>query len=1382
MPHLEPSYLRYIYDGLEKGDLHPDNSASLPEGLIGLYEAAFEENKPVRERQKLLETFSILALLKKEVSAQFVAEILEVSTHEIVDFIATYSSWFTSPESGKYQLYHERLKVYLLQKLSEQEIATLLNKLVTRLEQAIEVQKQDEFEMYGLEFLSLHYFTTAMITGDGKKLIALSYDQNHWQRQLKLSKGFEWTKKGLKQVMTWASKYNDEEVIECGLQMVDLHHQEQNDAPQIVALVAEGDIEVALKRIEAFGGNDKEGLQRKFTLYILCLMELTLLESKNKPFRKEAIEKILKHFDENIPVDHSLIDWNDFFSPYLLYLIAVEIHKFEFDVQILSRRTLYFERDWISSKGPYENKQFETLFLLIKGIHEEFRDPAISLIVTEYAKQNMLISAFKMVNEINYYVHKNNAFLAILKELKSTGDLKQTNTLFVEWIDSTKNILDEEDRNESFLRIAKELAILGKIENALNIIGLLNDNKYKDELYNIISKEYLKLRQFELATSIIYNIKDKSLKNDSYITIAGELVINGEYELAFNIVNYLNDKIYIDKFFIMISEKFIELGHIENALEYSNKILNENLKYEVIINISTEIARQGNIEEASKLIENIEKVSKDSFYYEVARKYYLQDLIEQCLISLNNIVDLKIKAKAIIYMSIDLIHSGSINKAESIFNKFLLEIEGVASSNFYEPSSKNSIKDKVLIFMTEELSNEGLIDLAITSSKKIKGSYYQLGEMLVRISIELTKKGKINQALKFISSFSDNGYNSINDKKNKSYLKIGEELANQLHIDQAINVISKITNYSEKNEALISILKILLKKGNVEKSYNFIHEIIDNDFKKQAFYIISNNLANNNLIHEAYAVLFNTLKETKGIDQDWVKSFILNRISLNYAKQGLINNLLITNNNIIDFDLEFNINENLLSIVKELLKIGSYEVSLNITKEITDELFKNEALSLIAFEYAKLGFVKESIDTINLISNNINLKLNSKATISSELYKFGYVDVVNDSMELVIKSVFDLPDDYFKIQLLIHIAKELKNQNQNEKSKKILDKAVIFTEKIDDSYNKHYLYISISNEFISYKLKSNAFKILNEAIKNSENIRDQLFKVESLITIALEFSKLEKIKMVNKILTKAIIESELISDRWDKFECFLSLNSTIKILKVKDTYDILSKALNIANQMGDFDKFQAYVQIIPELIRNELIEQALNITHEIYFDAETKREAYLSIINELLKLEKFDKAIEIAENINNNMCRNDAFIKIANEFILRQKYDLAYGIIQNLNINEKTKLFWEQLGTLEYISNGMDFCKTRIKNLPSNDSILFYKDGILNAQTLQYNDNDKYDIMSWVVHDFDKVALFLTLQSLHLLFFENLTEEKIQRFNRTLNIQWAIDIKNQLLN
>jgi hypothetical protein len=76
MSHLEPTYLRYIYDGLLKGSIHPENAAELPDGLIGLYEEAFDERTSVIERQKLLQFFAIWALLKKEVSAAFVAEVL----------------------------------------------------------------------------------------------------------------------------------------------------------------------------------------------------------------------------------------------------------------------------------------------------------------------------------------------------------------------------------------------------------------------------------------------------------------------------------------------------------------------------------------------------------------------------------------------------------------------------------------------------------------------------------------------------------------------------------------------------------------------------------------------------------------------------------------------------------------------------------------------------------------------------------------------------------------------------------------------------------------------------------------------------------------------------------------------------------------------------------------------------------------------------------------------------------------------------------------------------------------------------------------------------------------------------------------------------------
>jgi hypothetical protein len=346
---LEPTYLRYIYDGLIKGSIHPENAAELPEGLIGLYEKAFDERQPVHKRQQLLERLAIWALLKKEVSAQFIAEVLNQSEEEIQEFIATYSAWFNSPESGKYQLYHERLKVYLLQKLSEGEVYALHEKLISRLEVGIEEQKTDEFERYGLEFLTQQYSVNAMLTGNGSKLLELAYNQNHWQRQQKISKGYNWTKTGLHSVMKWASKYNDNEVIECGLQIVDLHYREQNAAPQIIALVAEGDFDLALNRIEQFGGKNLVGIQRKFSLYMLCLLELTLSKNTKGSFRKIGFEKIFKHLDEKLEVseqmliDQPSLDWVNFFPIELVHIISNESTDLDVDCSTLYNRTIDYK-------------------------------------------------------------------------------------------------------------------------------------------------------------------------------------------------------------------------------------------------------------------------------------------------------------------------------------------------------------------------------------------------------------------------------------------------------------------------------------------------------------------------------------------------------------------------------------------------------------------------------------------------------------------------------------------------------------------------------------------------------------------------------------------------------------------------------------------------------------------------------------------------------------------------------------------------------------------------------------------------------------------------------------------------------------------------------
>ena len=54
MRNLEPTYLRYVYDGLNKGSLNSENSAALPLGFIGLYEQEFTQKTQASEREKVL--------------------------------------------------------------------------------------------------------------------------------------------------------------------------------------------------------------------------------------------------------------------------------------------------------------------------------------------------------------------------------------------------------------------------------------------------------------------------------------------------------------------------------------------------------------------------------------------------------------------------------------------------------------------------------------------------------------------------------------------------------------------------------------------------------------------------------------------------------------------------------------------------------------------------------------------------------------------------------------------------------------------------------------------------------------------------------------------------------------------------------------------------------------------------------------------------------------------------------------------------------------------------------------------------------------------------------------------------------------------------------
>ena len=206
--NFDPTYLRSVNNGLISGALFKDNASALPAGLVGMYEEALPQANRILERQTVLEFLTVWALLKKEVSAAFVAPLLSWTEEQVLNYIARYSNWFNAPVVGKYILYHERLRIFILQYIPPWEFEKNNKGIIRLCKNALESKVGDEFECYALEHYSSHLLDIAMITGIGSDLKIFCRNPKVWNRQIELSSGLNWSVSSIKNSIEYYSKYN----------------------------------------------------------------------------------------------------------------------------------------------------------------------------------------------------------------------------------------------------------------------------------------------------------------------------------------------------------------------------------------------------------------------------------------------------------------------------------------------------------------------------------------------------------------------------------------------------------------------------------------------------------------------------------------------------------------------------------------------------------------------------------------------------------------------------------------------------------------------------------------------------------------------------------------------------------------------------------------------------------------------------------------------------------------------------------------------------------------------------------------------------------------------------------------------------------------------
>jgi hypothetical protein len=620
---LDPSYLRSIRDGIITGNIEANNNVALPDGLVGLYDQElFPPSMKWKERKETLQLFLVFALAQKEISADFAAQVLgdmwynlsnentskeEKRLQRVNDLIQLHSKRFGSAGGGKYRLYHERFRVYVLQKVSQQDITQFNDKFISLCETALEtISEKDipEKESYALEFISTHFFISAMqgetecLNKDqATALKKYAYDQRFWERQVKASKGFEWSKHMLNQMMSWASKFNEEdEVIECALSKVDLYHQEQNDAPRIVQLVADGDLETALDRIEKFGGGDKEGLQRKFILYMLCLMELTLLDSKDKNHAKTSIEKLLKHFDQNIPAyQPDLINWNDFFPSYLVLFIAIENIKNNVNVESIFKRTNRFGFNKIILNNANYREFIKHYQFLVKHIDEK-EDDLMNTFIT------MMLS-FKVDDEmiellLNKFPNKNDYIFreVLLIKIKSNS-IKKSEGLF----DKIRGV------HSRFFVINNILSELKK--SPFKPFFILLNNLFNKFDYSILDNDELKCKYWHFK-ALYLHLQNKI---DS-----ARVALNSSLKFLPTInsknIDYLRSH--------LIPEVYCLIGK-EKALQLLNDISSSFVKVKASENIVRSICMDGETDEAHKICLLFDNPFERAMLYPTISQYEL---------------------------------------------------------------------------------------------------------------------------------------------------------------------------------------------------------------------------------------------------------------------------------------------------------------------------------------------------------------------------------------------------------------------------------------------------------------------------------------------------------------------------------------------------------------------------------------------------------------------------------------------------------------------------------------------------------------------------------------------------------------------------------------
>jgi hypothetical protein len=1083
-----PLYLKLLCDAIENGSISLNDINTIPKEINNYYEAILRRYSKDKYKNALLQSLYTFAAAKDELSFSHLRIInkLDYATQEHVG--STLREILVKNEIGEvdtYQLFHETFRDFLIEKrkLEVQEAEERILDFCSIWEELEGTYEQH----YALQHYASHLIESQK-SKRKQELFHLLNNKSYIQTQKKVLRQFESTRTLLQIGLIEANEQkNWEAQLETALCLVDLKYDEANDIDSIIRMVADGEIDLALRRIENFREEDEEGFKAKFILYMLCLAELTLSGSKEKTFKKTALESLLDHLNQNIPANTSILDWGEFFPSYFAFLIACELEQIGIDYLVIYKRTRNWGKNWFSVNGPYSENQLNILLKIINETFEPIR---------------------KSLNPIE----KIQDLILLMTECKKAGLKNETDNLIDEIIDllfSYKNqILKTGTSISTLLKISFEISDLGfnkeigpYIDSLLEDIFKIKDDSKKISCLVVVGELFEARKNYGISSKLIEEatIILPQIRNPEIDTLAklSTLLIKKDPKKSKILIKSCQNKLkssykyqdYLFNYEIVT----LELTKQDNLIEIFDIIMELDKEAEnlILIKVLEQFCNHGDFINANIILEKINENEQncDDAYKIIAIYNSKYQNFNLAISLINKIKDPVVKCHTSIDVFLEFLKNDKINLAQTILINTLFEFKKIKTQ--YHKEKLGLDLSNLILKHSTELQHSNFLKEYFESLIKSKVDLFD-NQVIGEFSWELTKKGKINEAIILAQSFEGEDFEF-------NISEICRFLVNENRINLALKISELITHEWYKQDILLEI-SIKMSKNNLLPEAIKITNFLNSDRKSIAFVYISIAFENigkktkstNFLIQSVENILL--IQDSQYKAESFIKLFsLLKKLNKTEAyKKVLALTISYINENLKGEIRNKFLEATAIKLIEHRLFKEAYEICFQIkNRNIRDDTLFQTFEEIIAIQNSQ-----ENLQSINeLIFENISKKRVKELYIS--FFKNQGIDTSNKSFlrtcpsdkEVLILSFYEQIPPEEKINVLNNIIK-----NTKLSGKRLYFDLIMEYTKIENWENAEKLILETSKPFImsnvleEYKNEKGWSKslVLSDKIKNHE--------------------------------------------------------------------------------------------------------------------------------------------------------------------------------------------------------------------------------------------------------------------------------------------------------